>query len=102
VAKLRYTHWVEEDLLEVLSWYDGKSPRLGDKFREDVDRALDTIEASPERFAFAHDALNVRYLKLRHFPYIVYYQMLDATPLLFAIVHGASDPQKWMGRVSDA
>jgi plasmid stabilization system protein ParE len=100
VAKLRYTHWIEDDLLEALAWYEAKSPTLGDKFREDVEETLDLIEAAPERFAFALKHLNVRYRKLRRFPYVVYYQMHGDTPVLFAIVHGASDPSKWLRRIS--
>ena len=75
MAKLRFTHWVEDDLLEALNWYGAKSPTLRDKVRDDVEQTLDSIEAAPERFAYAHQNLGVRYRKLRRFPYIAFYQM---------------------------
>jgi plasmid stabilization system protein ParE len=99
VANLRFTHWIEEDLLEALSWYDNISPSLGNRFRDEVDRTLDAIEADPERFGFANKSLNVRQVKVRGFPYIAFYQLDDATPVLYAIIHGSRDPKRWLDRI---
>ncbi len=99
--KLRFTRWIEDDLVEALAWYDGKSLKIGDNFRQEVERILDAIEQSPERFALASRNFNVGYLKLRRFPYLVFYQMAGTTPVLVGVLHGASDPEKWLSRVSN-
>jgi hypothetical protein len=75
VARLRFTRWVPDDLVEALAWYDGKSPALGDRFRAAVDLAFDTIEKSPESFPLAFPDVGGRFYRLRRFPYLILYRV---------------------------
>jgi hypothetical protein len=99
VAKLRFTRWVPDDLVEALNWYDAKSPALGDRFRATVDAAFNAIEKSPEAFPFAFADLQVRFCRLRRFPYLVLYRIEKSAIVVFGVRHGASDPEKWRRRV---
>jgi hypothetical protein len=102
VDKLRFTRWFEEDLSQALAWYESKSLILGDQFRDEVERVLDSIEASPERFAFAYQKLSVRYVMLHRFPYWTLYHMDESMPIVIGIKHCASDSMKWISRLEDS
>jgi hypothetical protein len=51
VARLRFTRWIPDDLVEALDWYDNKSPELGVRFRAAVDAAFDSIKQHQNRIA---------------------------------------------------
>ena len=99
MAELRFTHWIAEDLREATTWYDSRSLTAGERFREEVDKALDAIEASPERFPFARRELKVRYVKLRLFPDWILYHMDGEVPILIGIRHCAGDSTQWLRRL---
>jgi hypothetical protein len=98
VARLRFTRWVPDDLVEALDWYDGKSTVLGDRFRAAVDSAFDDIEASPELYPLAFPDLRVRFYRLKRFPYLVLYRVEESVVIVIGVRHGASDPKKWRER----
>jgi plasmid stabilization system protein ParE len=98
VAKLRFTRWVPDDLLEALGWYDGKSTVLGDRFRAAVDAAFTSIETSPESYPYAFPDLGVRFYRIRRFPYVILYRVEKSHVLIISVRHGASDPRKWRER----
>ena len=101
MAKLRFARLVSTDLIEALAWYDARSTALGDRFRAAVDAAYDEIETSPELSPFAFHDLNVRFYRLRRFPYLILYRVEESTIIVIGIWHGASDPEKWRRRAAD-
>jgi plasmid stabilization system protein ParE len=102
VAKLRFTRWVPADLVDAIAWYDGISPRLGDRFRLAVDAAFDAIQESPQGFPVAFADLRIRFYRLRRFPYLVLYRVDESAIVIVAVLHGASDPEKWRRRVEES
>jgi mRNA-degrading endonuclease RelE of RelBE toxin-antitoxin system len=93
---------VPVDIAEALAWYDAKSSALGDRFRAAVDGAFDAIEKSPELSPFAFRDLNVRFYRLRRFPYLILFQVEESAIVVIGVRHGASNPEKWRGRVGKA
>jgi len=94
--KLRFHSAAPDDLLNALDYYDGISVALGNRFRENVDRRLDDIANNPEMFSF--DISPVRFAKVDRFPYLIFFAVKSEFVRILAIVHGASDPDKWRTR----
>ncbi len=94
--RLRFHPLVAADLSEALQWYDEISIGLGNRFRESVDARFDEIAKHPEQFALAYD--DVRFTRLRSFPYIILFRERGIVVHLLGVFHGASDPEKWRER----
>lgn len=95
--KLRFHSAVPEDLVSALDYYESISPGLADRFRESVDQRLADIERNPESFPF--DIPPARFTKIERFPYVIFFVVAKAGwVVVLAIVHGASDPNRWRTR----
>jgi plasmid stabilization system protein ParE len=86
------------DIREARIWYEDKSPSLGMKFIESVNRCLDQIEARP--ITFPVFSKSIRRAVLDRFPYCVYFVVQGETVVVIvAVVHGRRDPQVWQTRM---
>lgn len=94
--KLRFHSAIPEDLVNALDYYDEISNALGNRFRDNVDRRLDDIATNPEMFPF--DVPPVRFAKIDRFPYLIFFAVTTEVVRILAIVHGASNPEKWRTR----
>lgn len=87
----------QEDLLRARDWYQRQRSGLGDEFMDAFDQFVGRIQNSPEMYAVAYK--EVRRGKLRRFPYVVYYRVLDKRLEIIAILHGGRDPRAWQSRI---
>ncbi|MCG8583226.1 MAG: type II toxin-antitoxin system RelE/ParE family toxin [Pirellulales bacterium] len=94
--RLRFHTAIPDDLVNALDYYEEISPDLANAFRESVDRRLDEIVESPERFPV--DIPPIRFAKVDRFPYIIFFKVISEFAYVVAIVHGSSDPEKWRSR----
>jgi toxin ParE1/3/4 len=60
---------------------------------------FDQIRNQPELFAQTYKS--VRRSKLRRFPYVVYYRILDDRTEILAVLHGSRDSRIWQRRITD-
>jgi len=95
--ELRFHRSIPDDLDEAIDYYEQISPTLADAFRANVDRRLDDIVETPELFPF--DLQPVRFAKIEKFPYLIFFTVKPGFIAILAIVHGASDPEKWRSRI---
>ena len=86
----------QDDVLETRDWYDAQQPGFGDVFNDALKEFVERIRATPETYAPA--LKNVRRGKLRRFPYVVYYRILDDRIEVIAVLHGRRDPRVWQSR----
>jgi plasmid stabilization system protein ParE len=96
---LRYHPLFDCDVREAASWYDRRSPGLGDAFVEIVRRSVSDIVENPERFALS--PAGCRYTRLRRFPYLVLFEVAEDELLLLAVLHTARSMEKWRERLGD-
>jgi toxin ParE1/3/4 len=96
---LRYHPLFDCDVREAASWYDRRSPGLGDAFVEVVRRGVLDVIGNPERFALS--PAGCRYTRLPRFPYVILFDIGDNELLLLAVLHTARSMDKWRERVSD-
>ncbi len=76
----------ERDLLAARDWYDRRRAGLGDEFLDEVTLALLELERNPElpRLYFR----KFRRVRLRRFPYELFYQVHGERVVVFRALHG--------------
>lgn len=57
---------------------------------------LATIRERPETFGLVTERL--RAAKVRHFPYVILYRVLDDAVFVSGLFHAAADPNRWSDR----
>lgn len=86
------------DLIETRDWYERQQLGLGEAFANSVDETVDRIEAMPQMYAVVFR--DVRRVKLRRFPYLIYYRVSSKLIEVIAVLHGSRDPKLWQERVN--
>ena len=94
--QLRVLPAVDEDLAEARDWYDKRREGLGQEFLAQVDAAIEFISVNPE--LRPAEFRSVRRAKVRRFPYIVYYRIVEPDIEVLAILHGRRNPRVWRSR----
>ena len=65
----------KQDIIEIVKWYDLKSIGLGDRFIVWLDEAIIKLSKNPEAYSILYD--EVRKIKLKKFPYIVFLKCIS-------------------------
>ena len=91
------------DILRFANKYSEISPKLGLKFRQDVDAALVAVVASPTgagHFINTGSIIlrEVRRRNLAVFPFFVLYGLADDRLVFGSVIPSASDPLFWLKR----
>jgi plasmid stabilization system protein ParE len=81
----------ELDLERTEDWYDGQQPGLGHEFREAMDAVIARIADNP--LAYPDRYRGARRARLRRFPYVLWYRVLESFVVVLACVHGKRDPR---------
>jgi hypothetical protein len=81
------------------AWYERRRDGLGDAFRDEVDRAVARIARSPTRWPVVFTRFQK--VRLRRFPYLLYYQVVDASlVLVLSLSHARRRPGYWKRRAN--
>ncbi|WP_425395682.1 type II toxin-antitoxin system RelE/ParE family toxin [Aeoliella sp.] len=95
--RLRLHPLVADDLQAATVWYDNISVELGNRFRNAINAVLDDIVRRPSLYGTAMD--RYRFARVRRFPYVVLFEEhTDGWIHVYGVLHGSSDPQKWLSR----
>src|SRR5262245_25469397 len=79
---------------ETRSWYERRREGLGEAFTDEVDRAIARIAKSPIRWPVCF--VKFRRVRLRRFPYLLYYYVVDdSLALVLAVAHARRRPGYW-------
>ena len=89
----------ELELYEAALRYEATVPKLGRRFRDEVERVVQLLLDQPELGACIDKDL--RHFVLRKFPFSVVYAIAGKIIYIVAIAHGSREPQYWQGRVHD-
>ena len=84
------------DVYLARDWYERQRVGLGSEFVTAVDELLSQIGIAPLMFSTA--LREVRRAKLRRFPYITYYRVLDDRVEVLGVLHASRDPRIWQQR----
>jgi plasmid stabilization system protein ParE len=86
----------ERELNEAAAYYANTRPGLGEAFLVEVQRAVDALAAKPA--AARPGAGDIRWWRVRRFPYSVYYRIRESHIRILAIANQKRRPFYWRGR----
>jgi len=84
------------DALEAYRWYEGQESGLGAEFRQELRAAIQRIRESPSAYRVLHR--ETRRVRLRRFPYGVFYREYGEAIVIVAVMHARRHPNKWKRR----
>ena len=82
---------VEEDAILGYHWYEEKSIGLGEEFLRLF--YVYSKEISRDPYLYNIKFNNFRRRLLRHYPYAVYFKIIDNTVIIFGLFHCARNPE---------
>ena len=85
-----------QDADEAAAWYAERSVRAAIRLLDELDRLVEFIAVSPNRFQ-VFDA-DLRRAVFRRFPFYIVYRADDLTAVVLAIAHGKRRPRFWYDR----
>lgn len=80
---------------QAFDWYESRRSGLGADFLRSVALARDMLVRDPERFPHTREPF--RWVKLRKFPYALYFRIKGDTVLIVACLHFRQSPTLWPG-----
>jgi plasmid stabilization system protein ParE len=86
----------DAELPQSAEWYERQQDGLGLRFIDQVQKVLDNILESPERYPVA--LRDVREAIVSKFPYAVYYRVKSDRVVILAVFHCSRDPAQWQSR----
>ena len=94
---LVYAPRVEDDLVDAATFYEGRSPGLGEDFLTAFRRAVDALVLAPTSGPPVEGG-PVRRSMVMRFPYAVYYRAEPERVLVLAVTHTRRHPEAWKAR----
>ena len=83
----------EAEIREAFLWYFERSTIAAEAFRTETLAAIDRLGF--DALMWPEDDDSVRRHILRHFPYTVFYEILDSTVTVLAVAHQRRQPGYW-------
>jgi len=77
-------------------WYEEQRLGLGTEFVVEIDRSIRSAAEHPERYPIMHRDL--RCVRVRRFPYSVFYRIEQRRVVVLALIHARRDPAVWQQR----
>jgi plasmid stabilization system protein ParE len=86
-----------EELRAAYRWYARRSPATAGRFQQAVDHVVGRITTAAEQGSPFRQ--RYRWMRLRRFPYLIYYEVRDPQPvLIYAAAHAGRRPGYWLRR----
>jgi len=97
--EVRFHRLAAREYQEARRWYERRRPGLGVEFATETDRAASRIAKYPHRWPVYFERF--RRVRLRRFPYSLYYHVVDSSlVLVLAVAHGRRRPGYWRRRLA--
>jgi plasmid stabilization system protein ParE len=84
------------DFEDAALWYEERRLGLGAQFRAEVDAAVLLAAEQPLRFPRKHK--DIRCVRVRRFPYSVFFLQEESRIVVLAVFHARRDPRQWQSR----
>ena len=86
-----------QELRVARRWYAQRSPAAAQRFRLAVDAVVQRIATTAEQGSPYRQ--RYRWMRLKRFPYLLYYEIRDPQPvLIYAVAHAGRRPGYWLRR----
>ena len=81
---------------EAALWYERHRAGLGTQFIVEINGAVHSAQEHPQRFPITHR--ETRCVRVRRFPYSVFFLVEERRIVVLAVFHGRRDPGRWQQR----
>lgn len=85
----------EADIAAAALWYEDRQAGLGAEFMAEIRVVTHWIAAHPELPVLLRGVPPVRRVKLRRFPYQIFYYTRRDALVAFAVIHSARSASEW-------
>lgn len=99
--KIRLLKGAESDMRTAAAWYEKRQAGLGEDFLQELARRLEVVELQPHQFGREdcnRKGRDVRFCRLRRFPYRIVFEIREACLVVLAIAHARRRPGYWKRR----
>ncbi|MBL8864730.1 MAG: type II toxin-antitoxin system RelE/ParE family toxin [Planctomycetia bacterium] len=97
-ATVAFHRLATREFVTVRRWYAGRSPATESRFVLAIDATVSRIAANP--LAGSPAAGGCRWLRVRRFPYLLYYAPLGPNEVVvYAVAHASRQLNYWRGRM---
>lgn len=76
---------------DAYDWYEIQLEGLGESFLDELEAGYRKVLANPTFYSFIENGY--RRLLINRFPYVIIYEILDKTIVVFAIFHTSRNPE---------
>lgn len=92
--KLRISIQAQKDVLNAIDYYDQINPFLGSRFLSELFDIYQKITHNPEQYSYisSDKRYQFRDVKLRSFPYVVIYEVIDHNIYITAVLNTYKKP----------
>jgi toxin ParE1/3/4 len=91
-----YRHPARHEFDAAADWYEARRTGLGAEFVAEIERAVMLAAETPTRFPVMHS--DVRCVRVRRFPYSVFFKPEVGRIVVLAVFHARRDPIIWQQR----
>ena len=88
-----------DDAVVAARWYRDLSPVLADRFLSSVREAIEKVATYPTAQPIVDSETGTRRIRLKGFPYRVFYLVEPTRLVVFAITHDRRDQRVWHNRI---
>ena len=85
------------ELEEDMAWYEKRQSGLGLDLQAEVEKTVLRLRQDPSR-GMRYRNTPYQFIRVKRFPYVVYYRELDDAIWVMAIAHGRRRPGYWKNR----
>jgi len=82
----------KSDFEDAAVWYGEKGSGLGDEFIREIEQAIASAAAAPQRYAVVCG--DIRRTVARRFPFAVYFRVRSGALVVLAVFHGRRNPSQ--------
>ena len=94
--KIVFLDQANREFSDAVQYYDSQEPGLGQRFEDEIERAIHWLSTNPEACALRRGIY--RRMNLRVFPYYIPYVIREATLWVVAIALSQPWPEYWIRR----
>lgn len=86
----------QREVEDAALWYEARLRGLGGEFLSEVDHGVRLLAENPTQFPYVHRG--VRCVRLRRFPYSLFFRAEPDRAVVVAVFHARRDPTVWRER----
>ncbi|MDP4763675.1 MAG: type II toxin-antitoxin system RelE/ParE family toxin [Salibacteraceae bacterium] len=90
------TSEAEVEIVDAVVWYEEQQTGLGERFEIEIRKSFKRILENPLTNAKIHG--EKRRAKITHFPYGIYYQLIENDVIVLAVVSYLRNPNLWKSK----